>query len=188
MDQFTLLRYLCSLDINIDEIKLGGDGKIVEIDESMFAKVKHFKGKDLQRRQLWVFGMKERESGRCWLQIVKARDAATLLHIIYRRTLPKTIIYSDLWKAYSGITKIGKSFKHLSVNHSLNFKDPITGVHTNGIESIWRVAKMKIKQVGGIRRGHIQPYIHEFLWQQEIKCRGEDRFLAILNAIKNIFL
>ena len=58
-------------------------------------------------------------------------------------------------------------------------------VHTNGIESIWRVAKMKIKQVGGIRRGHIQPYIHEFLWQQEIKCRGEDRFLAILNAIKN---
>ncbi len=61
MDQFTLLRYLCSLDINIEEIKLGGDGKIVEIDESMFAKVKHFKGKDLQRRQLWVFGMKERE-------------------------------------------------------------------------------------------------------------------------------
>jgi len=38
MDQFTLLRYLCSLDINIDEIKLGGDGKIVEIDESLFTK------------------------------------------------------------------------------------------------------------------------------------------------------
>ena len=46
---------------------------------------------------------------------------------------------------------------------------------------------MKIKQVGGIRRGHIQPYIYEFLWQQEIKCRGEDRFLAILNAIKKHF-
>lgn len=153
--------------MKIDDIKLGGEGVIVEIDESMFAKIKHFKGKDLKRSQLWVFGMKERESGRCWMQIVKARDDATLLHIIYRRTKPKTIIYSDLWSAYSNISKIGKSFKHLSVNHSLNFKDPETGVHSNGIESICRVAKTKIKQVGGIKRGHIQPYIYEFLWQQE---------------------
>ena len=65
-----------------------------------------------------------------------------------------------------------KHIKHTQTCTNLH-KHIKTGVHTNGIESIWRVAKMKIKQVGGIRRGHIPPYNHEFLWQQEIKSRDD---------------
>ena len=33
-------------------------------------------------------------------------------------------------------------------NHSLHFVDPISKVHTNGIESVWRAAKSKIKKMG----------------------------------------
>ena len=29
---------------------------------------------------------------------------------------------------------LGMDYKHMTVNHANNFKDPITGVHTNGIE------------------------------------------------------
>jgi len=134
--------------LNKEDFVLGGDGKIVEIDESMFARVKHHRGKDLKRKQYWVFGLKERDTGKTYMEIVSARNAATLLSIIYKRCAPKTIIYSDLWKAYYGIAKLDKSFKHLSVNHSLHFVDPETGVHTNGIESMWRCAKSKIKQMG----------------------------------------
>jgi transposase-like protein len=36
---------------------LGGVGKVVEIDESLFVKVKHHKGKDMNRPQIWIFGM-----------------------------------------------------------------------------------------------------------------------------------
>lgn len=57
---FKTIRELCIEDLNKSELKLGGLGRIVEIDESLFAKVKHYKGKDLQRKQVWVFGMKER--------------------------------------------------------------------------------------------------------------------------------
>ena len=33
-------------------------------------------------------------------------------------------------------------YTHYAVNHSLHFKDPKTGVHTNEIDSLWRHAKI----------------------------------------------
>jgi hypothetical protein len=41
---FEKLRQICSLSIDRKNILLGGYGKIVEIDESLYAKVKHWKG------------------------------------------------------------------------------------------------------------------------------------------------
>jgi hypothetical protein len=82
VDFYQRLRYVCGKYINPDEIILGGASKIVEIDESMFARVKH-RGKDLKRKLVWVFGMKERDSGKCYMQLVSARNAATLIPIIY---------------------------------------------------------------------------------------------------------
>ena len=37
------IRQLCTLDIDKKNLKLGGNGKIVEIDESLYSKVKHSK-------------------------------------------------------------------------------------------------------------------------------------------------
>ncbi len=148
----------------------------------MFAKVKHFRGKDLKRKQLWVFGMKERESGKTYMEIVKTRNAATLLKIIYERCHPRTVIYSDLWSAYRSIAFLDKDFVHMTVNHSLHFVDPQTKVHTNGIESVWRIAKKKIKSMNGIKRSYIQPYLYEFMWRR--KYVNNDLFLSLLDAIK----
>ena len=47
---FRRLREIICLDASIDNIKLGGLGEVVEIDESKFAKVKHGVGKDLKRK------------------------------------------------------------------------------------------------------------------------------------------
>ena len=51
---------MCTLDIDKKNLKMGGPGKIVEIDESLYAKVKHSKGKDLMRPQVWTFGLVQR--------------------------------------------------------------------------------------------------------------------------------
>ena len=42
---FEKLRQICSLSIDKKNIMLGGYGKVIEIDESLYAKVKHWKGK-----------------------------------------------------------------------------------------------------------------------------------------------
>jgi hypothetical protein len=92
--------------LNPDEIVLGGPNKIVEIDESLFARAKHNRGKDLKRKQFWTFGLKQRDSGRCFMKFVDARNAGTLLPIIYKHVAPGTIIFSDLWRAYKAIPMV----------------------------------------------------------------------------------
>jgi len=37
--------------------------------------------------------------------------------------------------------------QHKTVDHSKNFKDPITGAHTNNIESLWSKIKPKIPNI-----------------------------------------
>lgn len=67
------LRQLCILDLDKDNILMGGLNEIVEIDESVFNKVKYNRGKDMQHytkeKQLWVFGFKERSTGKCFFQV-----------------------------------------------------------------------------------------------------------------------
>ena len=52
------------------------------------------------------------------------------------------------------------------VNHSVNFVDPRdSSVHTQKIESIWRVAKKKFKAMGGVDRKYLESYLTEFTWR-----------------------
>ena len=95
------------------------------------------------------------------------------------------IIYSDLWSAYQKIALLDKNFAHMTVNHSLYFIDPKTNVHTNGIESIQRIAKKKIKSMNGLKRIYIQPYLYEFMWRR--KNVNNDLFLSLLDAIKQYY-
>ncbi|CAF1104610.1 unnamed protein product [Brachionus calyciflorus] len=97
------MRQICTLSLDKSNIKLGGVGHIVEIDESLYAKVKHWKSKDLCRVQ------------------------------------------------------------HKTVNHSLNFVEPMTKTHTNRIESLCRACKHKFKEIYGCKRNMIQSYIDEFI-------------------------
>ena len=78
--------------------KIGGIGKIVEIDEAKFGKRKYNKGKRVERQ--WVFGAICRETREFFAVPVERRDKHTLLAIIKEWILPGTIIYSDCWKSY----------------------------------------------------------------------------------------
>ena len=77
-----------------------------------------------------------------YMEIVRTRDAATLLPIIQAHVQPGTVIWSDSWAAYNGVAQLPGIQNHSTVNHSMEFTTP-TGVHTNHIESYWNRSSNK---------------------------------------------
>ena len=55
--------------------------------------------------------------------------------------------------------------RHRVVVHARNFVDPVTGVHTQEIESAWNRLKRRAKQIMGIRRQDLQLFLDESMWK-----------------------
>jgi transposase-like protein len=136
-----------------NQSQIGGDGIIVEIDEAKFGRRKYHRGRLITGQ--WLFGGIERHSKKMFVVPVVSRQAEILLPLIKKYIAPGSIIYSDCWKAYS---EINTTYQHKTVNHSQNFVDPITGVHTQNIERVWRDIRGIIPRYGR-KEYHFDHYI-----------------------------
>lgn len=103
--------------------KIGGPGKVVEIDESKIGRRKYQRGRIIEGQ--WIFGGLERESKKIFLVPVPNRTAETLEQLVCQWIEPGTTIMSDCWRGYYNLSRRG--FRHFSVNHKYNFVDPDTG-------------------------------------------------------------
>ena len=99
--------------------KIGGAGK-TEIDESKFGKRKYNMGRLIEGQ--WVFGGLCRETREFFMVPVADRTLATLLDVMHQYIENGSTIGFDCWKAYDCLEN--KGYKHLKVNHSVNFVDP----------------------------------------------------------------
>jgi len=161
---------------------VGGQDKVVEVDESKFGRRKYHRGRYVEGQ--WVFGGVERDSGRTFLVAVHDRSSETLSEIIKQWILPGTTVITDCWKAYDRLKY--ERYDHLRVNHSISFVDEDTGAHTNTIESTWRHVKASLNPYN--RKGEVC-YIGalaEFMFRR--RCKAEDvqpfcKFMEIVAAI-----
>ena len=177
-------REICSWKLSQNPIRIGGPSKICQIDETLISKRKYHRGRFIEER--WVFGGIDTETKLGFMEFVPDRSAATLLNVIEKYIIPGSIIYSDSWRAYSRIDQIPvvPRYEHYTVNHKRYFVDPITGVHTNSIENMWKNAKHKFKAMAGVHSHMLQSYIDEFLWRQRF---GTDAFDNIMLHIEEKF-
>lgn len=137
-----LIEYLLD-QTNTSQVQLGGPGKVVELDESKFGKMKYNRG--AVRTGSWILGGIERDSDKCFLVVCPGnlRDEATLIPLIQRFVLPGTTIHTDCWSSYNNLSTLG--YTHLTVNHSDTFVDPTTGCHINKCEGMWKHAKREVR-------------------------------------------
>jgi len=160
------------------EDKIGGEGIIVEIDESKFGRRKYHRGRVIDG--VWIIGGIERtEQKWCFLIKVQKRDEETIKDILDKYVEKGSIVHTDCWKGYLNIDELG--FEHKTVNHSENFVDPKTGAHTNTIEGLWNRIKLQIAPWNQ-NKDLIESHLFEFIWRKVNKNRLWEAFIEALRS------
>ena len=156
----------------------------VELDESYFGgprKKKHANDRRKRGRgtenKIPVFGIKKRDDGRVYTQIIKNASKQELLPIIRRLIAKKhTTVYTDKWKSYDGLVLDG--YKHKRINHSKNYSNR-RGTHVNGIENFWSFSKRRLAKFNGVSRNTF----HFHLKECEFRYNHKHDMLEILVSL-----
>ena len=135
--------------------------------------------------EMWVFGMCDTSHSPAlgYMELVPDRTAATLLPIIQSHVAPGTIIHSDQGSMYNRVSTLLGVASHGTVNHSIEFVNSTTGVHTQNIESYWNRTKTKLKRMKGCHASELASYLDEFMWKERY---GQSRRVAFNNILQDI--
>ena len=138
---------------------------------------------------MWVFGLVDTSHTPAlgYMEVVRRRDAATLLPIITAHTAPASVIHSDQWAAYRGVQTLPTVAAHGVVNHSLHFVEPTTGVHTQNVESYWARVKTKLKRMKGCHAHQLPSYLDEFMWRERYGKTARDTLQNIMANISQLY-
>jgi hypothetical protein len=179
VDMYRYFRELVSSCVQEEGDVIGGDGVVVEIDESKLGKRKFHRGHHVDG--VWVLGGVERTTQRrAFMVAVNDRSSETLQREILAHVAQGSIVHTDLWRGYFSLASLG--YTHCTVNHSLFFKDPITGIHTNTIEGTWCGLKINIAPRNRGWDG-IEERLNEFIWRRQ---NSEALWDGLVNAMKDM--
>ncbi|XP_018325790.1 uncharacterized protein LOC108737443 [Agrilus planipennis] len=168
VDWFSFIREVLIDWVYRRSAKLGGPGKIVEIDEAKLGKRKYNRGRLL--RGQWVLGGIERgergsNPGKMFLIPVPDRSAETLVNVIVNNVLPGSTIITDGWRSYNLLSQ--HDYRHLTVNHELNFVDARTGAHTQNIERSWVEVRRHVPRAGLVKN-HLASYLADSIFRRVV--------------------
>lgn len=181
---YSHFRRLVSSDLEDDDQIIGGDGIEVEIDETKLGKRKYHRGHRVDG--VWVLAGVERTAERkAFLVAVPDRSSETLLPIIHNHVRPGSIVLTDMWRGYSGITT-NLGLEHHQVNHSVEFVNSVDGTTTNTIEGTNNAIKFLIKPRNRTEE-NIEGFLHEFIWRRKHENNTWDGFVNALREIHYSF-
>lgn len=174
------LRDLVGSTLSPIKERIGGPGITIEIDETKMGKRKYNRGHSVAG--VWVLGGIERTpKKKVFLVEVPDRTAKTLLKFIKKYVKPGSIIHTDLFKSYARVnSELG--FEHKTVNHSIHYVNPETGVHTNTIEGFWNGLKLSIKPRNRVK--NIKKTLREIIWRRKYAAI---LWPAYLDALRSVF-
>lgn len=105
-------------------------------------------------------------SGKVFAELVDKTEAKDLIPIITKKVKPGTKIYSDTWRAYTGLAT--KGYVHRTVEHRKD--EYVKGKnHINGLEGFWGYLKRKLSSKGGVRRKYLHLFLGEYVWRYNHK-------------------
>jgi transposase-like protein len=159
---------------------IGGEGVEVRVDESKFGKRKYHRGHRVDG--VWVIGGVEvTEERKLFVQTVSNRNRDTILKVLSKHIKPGSILITDCWKGYLDVEE-QLNVRHLTVNHTLGFKNDDTGACTNHIEGTWNAIKLQVPPRNRTRR-FISGYLNEFIWRRQNVANLWEGLLTAFKAV-----
>ncbi|XP_046970304.1 uncharacterized protein LOC124537487 isoform X1 [Vanessa cardui] len=162
--------------------KIGGPGKVVQIDETKFSKRKYNKGQHIEGQ--WVLGMIEDGSEDLRLEVCpnNIKTAEVLVPLIQKHVAEGTTIYINVGEAYDSLKDHNYVLKKLTDYFPAN---PLC-MHTQKIESQWNVVKQFFSK-DLYNREYLADFIIEYLWRRHIKINKCDPFEELIKAVKHVY-
>lgn len=160
----------------IKTTKIGGVGRIIEVDEAKFSKRKFNVGRAV--RSPWVIGGVDIHSGEMFFVEVIRRNSETIKQVLTENIEIGSTVITDCWAGYVNLESYG--YFHLKVNHSENFIDPLTGANTQAIENRWSVLKRKMRARFITSKSDLSLMFAEFLFKLKFK---NDSFIKLMENL-----
>lgn len=132
----------------------------------------------------WVLGIFDTTEKRGIIIYIKNRSAEVLEREIKKHVRRGSEIWTDKWKGYSNLSRLGYNYVHKTVNHSKNFKDPVSGVCTNYVEGYWSKLKRYLRQLSAMSSSFLPEYIDQFMWKEIYGSTAPQRFSNLVQHIK----
>ena len=173
-----IFQSIIAVDLETTDNMIGGPGLIVQILGSE---------KRIAGIELVAFGssggVDNSPERNIFAVVVQDRSAATLREVIKDHVKAGSIIYTDCWRGYIKDDLEALGIAHDSVNHSYNFVDPETGVHTNHIEGTWRAIKWDGVPVRHRTEEFIDNDLITFIWRRKNNVNLWDKFLECVGKV-----
>lgn len=139
-------------------------------------------GKDSNKTP--VVGVVER-GGKIAALVTKDVSKATIQPIIYEKVLPKSLIYTDEWKAYDGLDG-KKVYTHERIHHSEKVY-VVGNVHTNTIEGFWSQLKRSLDGANhSVSAKHLQDYVNEYAFRYNHRDDTTPMYVTIAARVAKV--
>lgn len=177
---YRYFRQLVSNALREEDTIIGGPGVIVEIDETKLGKRKYNRGHRVDG--VWVIvGIERNHMKKIFLVEVEDRTSKTIHKVISEHVIQGSEIQTDMFRSYNGIETAG--YTHLTVNHSQNFKDPVTHACTNTVEGLNSGLKRKIP-IRNRTKDYINHHLGEYVWRRQNKNALFESFISAMRDIQ----
>lgn len=163
------------------------EGPTVEVDETYYGGVRKYgKGRPGRgdKKKTPIVGIVQR-GGKVLARAIPAADKKELMPIIRKHVTAGSVIYTDEYPAYEGISWLWKDGKPANYRHyRIKHKDGIYvrgHIHTNSVEGFWSLVK---RGIGGVYHSvspkYLQTYLDEYSFRFNRRHEGNQQFRAIL--------